>query len=189
MTLKIKLWFNGKKEKKNWCAHDKKLFLFILSQRPAVLSRGTQRNRRTLSECSNPLQISWFSIVSTWSDISDQVGHFHWVPEAWQLCQVRHIWPQVRYIRPTGYIRSSSGSRALVTKPGRTYLTHRIYPVFIGFQNRVTSPWSDISEPHQIYPTQPNSSQFESPIGHIWSRSDISDVLTPPTVINAWGAI
>jgi hypothetical protein len=103
---------------------------------------------------------------------------------------ISDLWPQVKYIRPAGFIWPPLGSRTVATAPVRhirpaeyiwsslgsrplaawtdqTYPTHRIYPVFIGFQNRVTSHWSDISEPHQIYPTQPNTSQFESPIGHI----------------------
>jgi hypothetical protein len=93
MTLKIKLWINGKgKKKMKWCAHDKKLFIFIfLSHRHAVLSRGTQRNRRKLSECSNPLENIILSVVSAWSDLSDQVGYFHRDTETWQHCQVGHI--------------------------------------------------------------------------------------------------
>jgi hypothetical protein len=48
-------------------------------------------------------------------------------------------------------------------------------------------PRSDISEPHQIYLTQSKLSHFEFPIRHIRSRSDISNVLTPATIINVWG--
>jgi hypothetical protein len=57
----------------------------------------------------------------------------------------------VGHIRPTGFVQPSSGSR-------------------------VIAPLLD-----RIYPTQPNLSQFESLIGHIRSRSDISDVLTALT--------
>jgi hypothetical protein len=97
------------------------LYLF-LSHRHAVLSRGTQRNRRKLSECSNPLQNILFPVVSA---ISDQVGHFHRVTEVWQLCQVRYIQPAefiqppssfgnvttapVGHIRPTEFTQSLSG--------------------------------------------------------------------------------
>jgi hypothetical protein len=64
----------------------------------AILSRGTQRNCQKLSECSNPLEIILFPAVSAWSDISDEVRLFHWIPETWQPAQVRHIRPQVGYI-------------------------------------------------------------------------------------------
>jgi hypothetical protein len=49
------------------------LYLF-LSHRHAILPRGTQWNIQKLSECSNPMEIILFPVVSTWSDISDQVG-------------------------------------------------------------------------------------------------------------------
>jgi hypothetical protein len=58
--------------------------------------------------------------------------------------------------------------------PGQTYLIpHRIYPiswicpVFIEFKKGCTPLETDISGTHQIYPTQSNLSQFESPIGYI----------------------
>jgi hypothetical protein len=82
----------------------------FLSHRHDVLSRGTQRNRRKLSECSNPLKIILFPVVSAWLDISDQVGLLHWIPETWQPAQVRHI-------RPAGFIRPPLGSRAVEAAP------------------------------------------------------------------------
>jgi hypothetical protein len=93
------------------------------------------------------------------SDISNQpdLSSLHWVPEPWQL-------PRSDISDP----RSDISGLHQVPVP--------CHP-----------PRADISEPHQIYPTQPKLSHFESPIRHIWSRSDISDVLTPPTVINVWG--
>jgi hypothetical protein len=59
------------------------LYLFF-SHRHAILSRGTQRNRQKLSECSNPLKIILFPTVSTWLDLSDQVRLFHQILETWQ---------------------------------------------------------------------------------------------------------
>jgi hypothetical protein len=44
------------------------------------------------------LEIILFPTVSAWSDISDQVGLFHQIPEGWQPAQVRHIRHNVRYI-------------------------------------------------------------------------------------------
>jgi hypothetical protein len=92
------------------------LYLF-LSHRHVVLSRGTQWNRGKLSEYSNLLQILLFPPVSAWSDISDQLGLFHRIPEAWQPAQVRHIRPQVRYIWPAEFIQPPSGSKAVAAAP------------------------------------------------------------------------
>jgi hypothetical protein len=110
-------------------------FYLFLSHRHAVLSRGTQQNRRKLSECSNLLQISWFSIVSAWSDISDQVGHFHRVPEAWQLCHIGHIWPLTSgqiYLTRWIYL-TTIGFQNCGNCLGQTYPTSRIYLVVVGF--------------------------------------------------------
>jgi hypothetical protein len=82
--------------------------------------------------------------------------------------------------------RGSCPGRTYQT-PGWIYPTHQIYSGFIGFQYHVTPTQLDISEPHRIYLTQPKLSHFEFPIGHIRSRSDRSDVLIPPMVINVWG--
>jgi hypothetical protein len=79
-TLKIKLWFNQKKEKeKNWCASDKKLFLFIFQS--GVL-QGRNGTSIKMLECSN-FQIIRFTFFSVASDISDQVGYLHHVPVSW----------------------------------------------------------------------------------------------------------
>jgi hypothetical protein len=73
--------------------------------------------------------------------------------------------------------------------------------------HRFLEPWqlprSDISDPsnlsglHRVpvlcHPPRPDISDlaklshFKFPNGHIRSRSDIFDALTPPTVINVWG--
>jgi hypothetical protein len=129
-------------------------------------------------------QILCFTFLTMSSDISDQIRYFHRVPVSRQSDPIEHIRPQVRYIRPAEYVRSPSGSRTVASCASRTYPTHRICPPSIGFQRCCTPPCSDISNPYQIYLTQLNSIKFESPIGHIRSRSDISDVLTPPTVIS-----
>jgi hypothetical protein len=159
---------------------------FFLSHRHAILSRGTQRNRQKLSECWNPFHIiysmsSLFGrIYSTtldffigfqrlgsqpMSDICDQLDllGLHWVLEPWQL-------PRSDISKPSSDISDLPD----LSEPHRVpVLCHNL--------------WSYISESHRIYPTQPKLSQFEFLIGHIRSRSDISDVLTPPTVINLWG--
>jgi hypothetical protein len=66
-------------------------FYLFLSHRHAVLSRGTERNHKKILECSNIFQISLSFAVSVWSDISNQVRHFHQVPEPWWLGQVRYL--------------------------------------------------------------------------------------------------
>jgi hypothetical protein len=67
------------------------------------------------------------SVDSVASDIPDQVGYFHRVPESWH-------WFQVGYIRPTADISDGSdisdprsGSRTVAVRSGH------IYPTSIGY--------------------------------------------------------
>jgi hypothetical protein len=77
-TLKIKLWFNRKKEKeKNWCASDKKLFLFIFQ------SGVPQGRNETVNKNVGVFKFLNHSFFSVASDISDQVGYLHRVPVSW----------------------------------------------------------------------------------------------------------
>jgi hypothetical protein len=88
-----------------------------------------------------------------WSDISDQpdMSSPHQVPESWQAVHVKHIRPQVRYIRPTRSVWPSSGSRSIAS------LLDRIYPSPNGYirpsqiQASLNLP-SDISNLGRIYP-------------------------------------
>jgi hypothetical protein len=161
--------------------------IYFLGHSYVVLSRRTQQNHQKISECSNlpNLSVSLPSLfgriyltksdisigfqnhgTASRSDISDPISDIsnqpdmsspHRVPEPLQAARVRHI-------RPIGFVRPSSGCRSIVP------FLERIYPSHIGY----------------ICPSR-ILSQFESPIRHIRSRSDIADVLTPPTVIIVWG--
>jgi hypothetical protein len=98
-------------------------------------------------------------------DISNQLDlpGLHQVPESWQLPRL-----------------GISDRRSDISDPSDLSGLHQV-PV------PCHPPRPDISEPHRIYLTQPKLSHFEFPIGHIRSRSNISNVLTPTTVINVWG--
>jgi hypothetical protein len=167
------------KEKEMVCLWQEAIYIYFLSHRHVVLSRGSQWNRRKLSECSNPWKI-FYSPLPTKSDIfigsqkhgstarsgiSDQsdLSNLHWVPKLWQL-------PRLNISDP----------RSDISDPSDLFGLHRV-------SIPCHPPRSDISKLHQIYLTQPKLSHFKFPIGHIRSRSDISDGLTPLTVINVWG--
>jgi hypothetical protein len=75
-------WKKGKR-KGNGVPMTRSFLYLFLSHSHVVLLRWTQQNRRNLAECSNPLEIILFFVVSAWSDIFDHVGHFHQIPETW----------------------------------------------------------------------------------------------------------
>jgi hypothetical protein len=179
-TLKIKLWFNGKGGKELVCLWQEAISIYFWVIGMLYYQERHNRTVKNYRSAQTPCK-SLDSLLCLRPSQTFPSGFRGVAALSGQIYPTHQIYPITIEFQNHGNC------------PGRTYptpyrisLTHWIYPVFIGFQNRVTSPWSDISEPHQIYPTQLNSSQFKSPIRHIWSRSDISDVLTPPTFINAW---
>jgi hypothetical protein len=107
----------------------------------------------------------------------------------WYIRPLGYVRPFVRIQRPRNRVRLDisdpldmfdprSGSRAMTVRS-----VEHIPPVehvcaWLG-SREFPSYRTDISNLHRIYPIQPNSSQFESPIEHIWPWSDISDVLRP----------
>jgi hypothetical protein len=105
------------------------------------------------------MEIILFLVVSAWSNISDQVWHFHQVTEAWQHCLVGHFWPQIIYIWPVGFIRAPSDSRAMpAAQVG--HIRHQVrYISPIGF----------------IRPSSGSSTVSPSSTGYIRAPSDISD--------------
>jgi hypothetical protein len=124
------------------------LYLF-LSHRHAVLSRGTQRNRQKLSECSNSLQNILFPIMSAWRPSQTfSSGH-------------RAV------VALPGWTYKT---------PGRIYLVSRIYSAPIGFQKPWQLLRSDISNPPDFFSLHrvPVPCHF-SLIGYIRAPSDISN--------------
>jgi hypothetical protein len=109
-----------KKEKGNGVPMTRSYLYLFLSHSHAVLLKGTQRNRRKLSECSKPLEIILFPTVSAWSTKSEFSSDFR------------------------GLV--ASAGRTYLT-PSWIYLTIQIYPVLIEFQRLGSHPRSDISNP------------------------------------------
>jgi uncharacterized protein (DUF2461 family) len=70
----------------------------VLSHRHVILSRGTQRNRQKNVGVLKLSKSFCFVAIFVWSDISDQVGYFHWVPEPWNSFTIRYIRPHLRHI-------------------------------------------------------------------------------------------
>jgi hypothetical protein len=131
------------------CPWQEDFYVYFLSHRHAILSRGTQRNRQKLSECSNPLEIILFLVVSA-------------------------IRPSQTFSSDSRDL-AISPSRTYLTL-GRIYPTSRIYLDSIGFQRLGNllrsniSDLSDLSEPHRV-PVTCHSTL----IRYIWAPSDISD--------------
>jgi hypothetical protein len=97
------------KRKENGVPVTRSVLSLFLSHRHVILSRGTQWNRQKLSECSNPMEIILFPVVSAWSDIRPR----------WTFSSdSRDIAASPGWTYPT---------------PSRIYMTSRIYPASFEF--------------------------------------------------------
>jgi hypothetical protein len=109
--LKIKPWINGKRKKKRkWCAHDKKLIIFIFE------SYACCTIKRDITELSKVI-----GVLKPFGNL--------FIP-----CRVS----LVGYIQPSQTFSSDSRDLPASTcqtypTPGRIYLTYWIYPSLVRF--------------------------------------------------------